>query len=60
MDNYHIKRLGRRGDGVTDQGHIAPLTLPKERISAELDGKLMRNIKTLKPSDHRVKPPCAL
>lgn len=59
MDNYHIKRLGRRGDGVTDQGHIAPLTLPKERISAELDGKLLRNIKILKPNDHRVKPPCA-
>ena len=59
MDDYYIKRLGHLGDGITDGGHFVPLTLPKERISAELDGKSLRNIKILKPSDHRVRPPCA-
>ena len=59
MEDYHIERLGHRGDGMTEGGHIAPLTLPKGRISAEVDGKLLRNIKILQPSDHRVKPPCA-
>ena len=44
---------------MTGGGHIAPLTLPKERISADVDGKLLRNIKILQPSDDRVKPPCA-
>ena len=59
MDDYHIKQVGRRRDDITERGHIAPLTLAKEQISAEVDGKFLRNIKILEPSDHRVKPPCA-
>ena len=59
LDDYYIKRVGRRRDDMTERGHIAPLTLPKEQISAQLDGKFLLNIKILEPSDHRMKPPCA-
>ena len=58
MVDYHIKRLGHRGDGVTEEGYFAPLTLPQERISAEAEGKSLSNVKILEPSEHRVKPPC--
>ena len=58
MVDYHIKRLGHRGDGVTEEGYFAPLTLPQERISAEAEGKSLSNVKILQPSEHRVKPPC--
>ena len=58
MDDYHIKHLGHRGDGITEEGYFAPLTLPQERISAEAEGKLLSNVKILEPSEHRVKAPC--
>ena len=58
MVDYHIKRLSHRGDGVTEEGYFAPLTLPQERISAEAEGKSLSNVKILEPSEHRVKPPC--
>ena len=45
MFDYHIKRLGHRGDGITEEGYFAPLTLPQERISAEAEGKSLRNVK---------------
>ena len=58
MDEYLIKRLGHLGDGITEEGYFAPLTLPDERVSAEREGKDLKSIKILNPSDDRVKPPC--
>ena len=49
MVDYHIKRLGHRGDGVAEEGYFAPLTLPQERISAEAEGKSLSNVEILEP-----------
>lgn len=53
-----VLRLGAKGDGVTDGGFIAPMTLPGEQITGTpVDGHLT-DIKIVVPSADRVKPPC--
>ena len=59
MENYHIKRLGLMGDGIADGPVYAPLTLPDEIVTGDLDGQRLTNIRIQTPSDHRVKAPCS-
>lgn len=58
MQQYHIKRLGHLGDGITEDGLFAPMTLPGETITAEGTGPHLENVKIVDPSDTRVKPKC--
>lgn len=57
-EEYTIERLGHQGDGIAPGPIFAPLTLPKEVVTGDLDGDRLTNVKTLTPSDDRVKPPC--
>lgn len=58
MERYHIKRLGHQGDGIAEGPVFAPLTLPDEVVTGELDGSKLQDIRIETPSDHRVKAPC--
>ncbi|WP_135502719.1 class I SAM-dependent RNA methyltransferase [Roseovarius aestuariivivens] len=58
MAEIDILRLGHRGDGIADGPVYAPLTLPGERISGDLDGQVLRNPKIVTSSPDRVAPPC--
>jgi 23S rRNA (uracil1939-C5)-methyltransferase len=59
MEQFRIIRLGHQGDGIAQGPIFAPLTLPDEIVTGTLDGKTLRDIKIVAPSDHRVKPPCS-
>lgn len=59
METYQIKRLGLMGDGIADGPVYAPLTLPDETVTGDLDGQRLKNIRIQTPSDHRVKAPCS-
>lgn len=58
MTEHVIERLGHRGDGIADGPVFAPLTLPGERVTGELDGQTLRNVKIVEPAPDRVAPPC--
>lgn len=58
MAEFQINRLGHQGDGIADGPLFAPLTLPGETVSGEVDGTQLRDIRVVTPSDDRVKPPC--
>lgn len=53
-----IRRLGHRGDGVADGPVFAPLTLPGERVTGEVEGDRIVDPRILEPSPDRVSAPC--
>jgi 23S rRNA (uracil1939-C5)-methyltransferase len=55
---YLIERLGSRGDGIAEGPVYAPLTLPGETVSGNLNGSELTNIKVIDPSSSRVSPVC--
>lgn len=58
MSEYHIQWLGSHGDGVADGPVFAPMTLPGEVVSGDLEGQNLKNVRIVTPSDQRVSPPC--
>lgn len=58
MEQHHIIRLGHQGDGIAEGPLFAPLTLPDEIVTGIVDGKTLRDVKIVTPSEFRVKPPC--
>lgn len=58
MMEYTIQRLGHHGDGIADGPLYAPLTLPDEVVTGQLDGDVLNDVRIIAPSDHRVKAPC--
>ena len=54
-----VKRLGHRGDGVTEEGIFASRTLPGEVVEGEVDGGRIAVPRIVTPSPDRVRPPCA-
>lgn len=58
MTEITIERLGHLGDGIAPGPLFAPLTLPGEVITGDIDGDRIANMRVLTPSEHRVKAPC--
>lgn len=58
MTEYSIKRLGHQGDGIAEGPVFAPLTLPGEVVTGQLDGQKLTDIRIVQPSDQRVAAPC--
>lgn len=58
MSSFRIARIGHLGDGITQEGLIAPLTLPGEEVSGTVRGEGLSEIRVLVPSPDRVAPPC--
>ncbi len=58
MTEIDIKRLGLHGDGIADGPVFVPLTLPGERVSGEIDGNRLKDMRIIEPSGDRVKPLC--
>ncbi len=56
---YQITRLGHLGDGITSEGHLAPLTLPGEEITGDIVGGRISDPKIVTPSAERVRPVCS-
>jgi 23S rRNA (uracil1939-C5)-methyltransferase len=53
-----IETVGAQGDGVAAGPRYAPLTLPGERVAADVRGDRAEVTAILEPSAHRVGPPC--
>lgn len=62
MTEVEIHRLGHRGDGIgkAEDGSdvYAARTLPGELVSGLQEGRRLQDIRILRPSDQRVRPPC--
>ncbi len=58
MKRHQITRLGLQGDGIADGPVYAPLTLPGDLVTGDLDGNRLLNVKIEKPSPDRVSAPC--
>ena len=58
MTEVTIHRLGQKGDGIAEGPVFAPLTLPGEVISGDLQGDTLVNARIVLPSADRVSPPC--
>tara|TARA_R110002094_G_scaffold2053_4_gene8628 strand:- start:8599 stop:9819 length:1221 start_codon:yes stop_codon:yes gene_type:complete len=58
MTEHIITRLGHHGDGIADGPLYAPITLPGEVVTGEVDGQTLRNVRIVTPSEDRVAPPC--
>jgi len=58
MTEHVILRLGHHGDGIADGPIFAPITLPGEVVSGDVNGHQLENIRIVTPSDDRVSPPC--
>ncbi len=57
MRELRIQAVGAQGDGIAE-GSFVPLTLPGERITAEMTGNRGELVEVLEPSPDRVLPPC--
>lgn len=53
-----IAAVGGQGDGIAEAGGFVPLTLPGERVRAEMDGARGELAEVLDASPDRVAPPC--
>lgn len=53
-----VERLGHQGDGIAAGPVFAPRALPGERVTGVLDGKTLRDLRIVTPSDQRIKAPC--
>jgi 23S rRNA (uracil1939-C5)-methyltransferase len=58
MTEHQIIRLGHHGDGIASGPIYAPMTLPGEIVSGEVEGETLTNVRIVTPSDQRVSPPC--
>lgn len=58
MTTYVIQRLGHLGDGIADGPIFAPLTLPGEMVSGQIEKDHLRDVKIVEPSSDRVAAPC--
>lgn len=58
MTEHKILRLGHHGDGIAEGPVYAPITLPGEVVTGDLDGQYLRNVRVQTPSAQRVAPPC--
>lgn len=58
MEEFNITRLGHRGNGITQNGYYAPMTLPGEVIRARYNGKSLNDINVIERSSYRIQPPC--
>lgn len=58
MAEYQITRLGHLGEGIAEGPVYAPLTLPGETVSGELEGSRLSGVRVVSPSDARVSPVC--
>ena len=59
MSEHIITRLGHKGDGLTADGTLVPLTLPGEVITGEIARGRIPEPKILTPAPDRVRAPCA-
>ena len=57
MEEFNIIRLGHHGNGITEDGYYAPLTLPGEVIRGTQSLKSLEEVKIIEPSSDRVHPP---
>jgi 23S rRNA (uracil1939-C5)-methyltransferase len=61
MTTLTIDRLGGQGDGIaeTERGPVyVPFSLPGEQVNAAVEKDRGTLLSVLKPSPHRVEPPC--
>lgn len=58
MSEYKIIRLGHHGDGIAQGPVYAPITLPGEVVSGQLNGHTLQDVRIVTPSNDRVSPPC--
>ena len=58
MSEQKIMRLGHLGEGIAEGPVYAPLTLPGEIVSGEVEGDRLTDVRIVTPSADRVKPPC--
>ena len=58
MSEHHIQWLGLHGDGVADGPVFAPMTLPGEVVTGDLESQDLKNVRIVTPSDQRVSPLC--
>jgi 23S rRNA (uracil1939-C5)-methyltransferase len=58
MTEHHIQRLGHLGDGIAEGPVFAPLTLPGEVVTGQLEGQALKDVRIVTPSVDRVAPPC--
>lgn len=58
MTEFQIQRLGHQGDGIAEGPLFAPLTLPGETVTGQIDGTQLTDVRVVTPSEHRVKAPC--
>ncbi len=58
MTIHKIKKLGHLGEGVTEDGFFAALTVPGDELQGSVDGTHLTNTRIAKPSSLRIKPIC--
>lgn len=58
MQSHKITALGHLGDGVTDTGLFAALTVPGDEVEGSIEADRLVDLRITSPSDLRVKPPC--
>ncbi len=58
MQELDIIALGRQGDGIAEGPIFVPGALPGERVAGVVEGDRVRDMRILRPSPDRVKPPC--
>ncbi|WP_068116115.1 class I SAM-dependent RNA methyltransferase [Tropicimonas marinistellae] len=56
--DVEIERLGHRGDGIAPGPIYVPRTLPGEAVQGAVVNGQMLDPRILRPSPHRVRPPC--
>ncbi len=59
MSEHVIERLGHHGDGIAPGPIFAPLALPGEVVTGDVEGDRLVNIRIVTPSEDRVRAPCS-
>lgn len=58
MTEHTILRLGHHGNGIAEGPIYAPLTLPAEVVTGDVEGDTLCNVRVVTPSENRVSAPC--
>lgn len=58
MTEHVIERLGHHGDGIAPGPVYAPMTLPGEVVTGELNGQRLEQVRIVTPAPERVAAPC--
>ena len=58
ISEFHIDAVGAQGDGLAPGPVFIPLTLPGERVLAEVNGGRGEAVEIVQASAERVLPPC--